>query len=94
MRDDDVMDQLLKDAMAAPPPKLSSDFDASVMRAVQPRRLTTSGRVVLAAYALFAIATMVLFMKDLRPEWIAAALVATVPIAAGTGAYVKQLLAN
>jgi hypothetical protein len=94
MHDDDLMDDLLKDAMAAPEPQLSPDFDGQVMRAVAPRRLDSAGRTAMFAYALVAVATTVWMMKDLRPEWIAAALVATLPIVAGTHAYVKRLLAR
>ena len=94
MHDDNLMDDLLKDAMAAPDPVLSPDFDARVMRAVVPRRLDSTGRTAMVAFALLAVASTVWMMKDLRPEWIAAALAATLPILAGTHAYVKRLLAR
>ena len=68
MHDDDVMDRLLKDAMAADAPQLSPAFDARVMRRVRPRRLTTMGRVVIAAYAVVAAATAVWLMRDLPVE--------------------------
>ena len=40
MHDDDMMDQLLRDALSADVPRLSSGFDARVLRRVRPRRLT------------------------------------------------------
>jgi hypothetical protein len=48
MLDDDVMDHLLRDAMAADAPQLSPAFDARVMRRVRPRRLTPIGRAAIA----------------------------------------------
>jgi len=81
MHDDDVMDQLLRDAMAADAPQLSSAFDARVMRRVRPRRLTPMGRVVIAVYIVVAAATAVWLMRDLRMESIAAA----------ASAYVRRL---
>jgi hypothetical protein len=44
MHDDDVMDRLLTDVMAADVPQLSPVFDARLMRRVRPRRLTAIGR--------------------------------------------------
>ena len=94
MNDNDAMDQLLKDAMASPPPQLSPEFDARVMRGVQPRRLTPMGRALITAYAVVATATAIWLMRDLRVELIAAALVMTVPVAAGASAYVRRLVAG
>lgn len=91
MHDDDVMDRLLKAAMAAEVPRLSSAFDANVMRRVRPRRLTTVGRVVLAVYAMVAAATAVWLMRDLPLESILAAVAISVPVAAGARAYGRRL---
>ena len=57
MHDDEVMDRLLRHAMAADAPQLSPAFDARVMRRVRPRRLTPMGRVVIAVYIVVAAAT-------------------------------------
>lgn len=92
MRDDDVMDQLLRDTMAAEAPRLSPDFDARIMRRVRPRRLTPTGRLVLAAYVVAALATTVWAMHGLRVDLIAAALAIGVPVAAGAGAYTRRLV--
>ena len=39
MHDDELMDRLLRDVMAADAPQLSPGFDTRVMRRVRPRRL-------------------------------------------------------
>jgi len=91
MHDDDVMDQLLRDAMAADAPQLSPAFDARVMRRVRPRRLTPMGRVVMAVYIVVAAGTAVWLMRDLHMESIVAAVVIGVPVAAGASAYGRRL---
>jgi hypothetical protein len=91
MHDDDAMDQLLRDALGADAPQLSPAFDARVMRRVRPRRLTPMGRVVIAVYIVVAAATAVWLMRDLRMEWIAAAVAIGVPVAAGASAYGRRL---
>lgn len=83
MHDDDAIDQLLKDALGAPPPGLSAGFDARVMRRLRPRRLTPAGRAVLVVYAVLAVAVAAWAMRDLRVEWIAMAVAIGVPMAAG-----------
>jgi hypothetical protein len=91
MHDDDVMDQLLRDAMAAEPPQFSPAFDARVMRGVRPRRLTPMGRVVIAVYLVVAAATAVWVMRDLPMASIVAAVAIGVPVAAGASAYGRRL---
>jgi len=94
MRDDELMDQLLRDAMAADVPQLSPTFDAEVMERLRPRRLTPMGRVVIAVYAVAAVATAAWLMQDLRMELIAAAVAITVTVAVGASAYVRRLAAS
>ena len=91
MHDDDVMDRLLRDAMAADAPQLSPAFDARVMRRVRPRRLTPMGRVVIAVYVVVAAATAAWLMQDLPMESIVAAVAIGVPVAAGASAYGRRL---
>ena len=91
MHDDDAMDRLLRDAMAADAPQLSPAFDARVMRRVRPRRLTPTGRVVIAVYVVAAAAAAVWLMRDLPMEWIVAAVAIGGPVAAGASAYVRRL---
>ena len=91
MHDDDVMDRLLQDAMAADVPQLSPAFDARLMRAVRPRRLTPMGRVVIAVYTVVAAGAAVWLMQDLPMEAIGAAVAISVPVAAGVSAYGRRL---
>jgi hypothetical protein len=91
MRDDDAMDGLLRDALAAEVPQLSPAFEARLMRRVRPRRLTPTGRVAIAAYGLAAAATAAWAMRDLRLEWVVAAVVISVAVAAGASAYGRRL---
>lgn len=90
MHDDDGMDRILRDAMAGDAPRLSPAFDTRIMQRVRPRRLTPTGRVVIGMYLVAAVAAAAWSMRDLRPEWIAAALAIAVPIAAGASAYVRR----
>ena len=91
MHDDEMMDRLLRDVMAADVPELSPAFDARVMRRVRPRRLTPLGRVVLAVYIVVAAATAGWLMRDLPLKSIVAAVVIGVPVAAGASAYGRRL---
>jgi hypothetical protein len=91
MPDDDVMDRLLSDVMAADAPQLSPAFDARVMRRVRPRRATPMGRLVIAIYVVVAAATTLWLMRDLPMESIIAAVVIGVPIAAGASVYGRRL---
>lgn len=91
MRNDDLMDPLLRDAMAADVPQLSTDFDERVMERVRPRRLSAMGRVAIAAYAVAAAATTVWLMQGLGTTLIVAAMAVTATVAAGTSVYVRQL---
>ena len=91
MHDDEVMDRLLRDAMAAEVPRLSPAFDARVLRRVRPRRLPPMGRLVIAAYAVVAAATAVWLMRDLPIESLVAAVAIGVPVAAGASAYGRRL---
>ena len=91
MHDDDLMDRLLRDTMAAQPPQLSPGFDARVMRRVRPRRLSQTGRWLIAGYVVVAGATAAWLMRDLPVTAIIAALVITVPIAVGASAYGRRI---
>ena len=92
MRDDELMDQLLRDAMASDAPQLSPGFDARVMRHLRPRRLSpiccAGDRYFMSIVAMTAAAWL---MRDLRIEWIAAAVAIGVPVAAGASAYGRRL---
>ena len=94
MHDDEGMDRLLRDVMAADAPRLSPAFDARVMRRVRPRRLTSMGRVVIAVYVVVAAAAAVWLMRDLDMKAIVAAVVIGMPVAAGASAYGRRLTAG
>jgi len=94
MHDDDVMDRLLRDVMAAEAPQLSPGFDARVMRRVWPRRLAPMGRVVIAVYVVAAAATAVRLMQDLPMESVVAAVMIGVPVAVAASAYGRRLAAG
>ena len=91
MRDDELMDRLLTDAMATKVPQLSPAFDARVMQQVRPRRLSPKGRVVMAVYVVVAVATVVLVMQDLPLVTIAAGGAIGLAVAASASAYVRRL---
>ena len=93
MNDDELMDRLLRDAMAADaPPQLSPAFEAELLRQVQPRRLTGVGRVVFVAYAVIAGAMTAWLMRDVPVTSVVAALAITVSIAAGVSASAHRLV--
>ena len=94
MHDDELIDQMLSDAMSADVPQLSEAFDARLMRRVRVRRVTTTGWVLMGAYAIATTAAAAWLMRDLDPRWIAEALAAGLLIAAGTVAYGRYLLAG
>ena len=94
MRDDESMNRLLKDALAADVPQLSPAFEARVMRRVRPRRLTPAGRVVMAVYSVTASAAAVWLLRDLPASLVIAAVLVGVPVAAGAGAYWARLAAS
>lgn len=93
MNDDELMDQLLRDAMAGHVPQLSPAFDARIIDRVRPRRLSRLGRVTITAYAIAAAAATVWLMRDLGIALAAAAVVISVSAAVGVSAYVRRLAA-
>ena len=92
MRDDEMMDQLLKDALGTKAPALSPGFDDRVMRRARPRRLTSLGRAVMAAYVAIGVVTTVWLMRDLPVTWVVAAVVIGATVAAAAGAYGRRLV--
>ena len=93
MRDDELMDRLLRDTLAGEPPQLSPQFDDRLMRRVRPRRLSQKGRVLVTAYAVLGASTAAWLMHDLPLSMIVAALVITMPIALGVSAYGRRITA-
>jgi hypothetical protein len=52
-----------------PPPALSAGFDERVVKRIRPRRLKPGGRLVLAGYALAALAVSIWAMRSQSIEW-------------------------
>ena len=93
MNDDELMDQLLRDTMAASgeAPQLPATFDATVMARVRGRSLTAWGRVVMGAYTIAAVAALAWAMQDISVGLIAASAVAAAMAAFGLSSYVRAV---
>lgn len=91
MRDDEMLDRLLRDAMTADAPQLSPSFDARVMRRVRPRRLSAAGRVVMTVYLIGAAALSIWAIRDMPVELLVAAFLVSTPIAIVSAVYARRL---
>ena len=91
MDSDQALHQLLKQAMSAPPPELSSDLTSRVMRCVRPRRLSGLAWMVLSAYVVVAVGVASWLMRDTPLMSIAVALAIGTPVAASVGAYGRRV---
>jgi hypothetical protein len=67
-------------------PQLSTDFDARLKRRLRPRRLNASGRFVMAAYIVVAIAVTMSAMQRTSIDW-RVALLALAPALVAAGVY-------
>jgi len=63
------MDGLLRDAMTAPTPTLSSNFDQRLAKRLRPARLNFTSRMVLVVYALVALLVSVWALRPLPVNW-------------------------
>jgi len=93
-RDDQMMDRLLRETLAAPAPRFSPEFDSRVIRRIRPRRLTRAAWAGMTIYLVAAAGVAAWLMQEQPPTWIAAALVAGAAGTVGAGAYVKSLVAH
>jgi hypothetical protein len=91
MHDDEVMDRLLMEAMAADVPQLSRSFDARVMTRARPRRLSTLRRVVMAVYLVASVAATVWVLEDVPAASLVVAAFTGLPVAAAATAYGRRL---
>jgi hypothetical protein len=91
MHDDEMMDRVLRDVVTADVPQLSPGFEARVLRQARPRRLTTMGRAVIAAYVVMAVATTLWLMRDVQTTWIVAAVAIGAPVAGAASVYGRRL---
>jgi RNA polymerase sigma factor (sigma-70 family) len=60
-------------------------------RRVRPRRLTSIGRAVIAAYVVGAVAATVWLMRDLQTTWIVAEVAIGTPVAAAASIHGRRL---
>lgn len=65
MRDDEMMDDMLRSVLSGPPPEVQANFVQAVQRRTAPRRLTPTGRIVMGAYGVATVAFCVWMMRDL-----------------------------
>jgi hypothetical protein len=80
MSEQETMDQLLREAMSAPPPALSPGFDERLLKRTRPRRLKPGGRLVLAGYALAALVVSIWAMRSQSIEWTLIVAAVAVPV--------------
>ena len=69
MTDEEQVDQWLRDAMSGSTPRLSASFDARLEKRLRPRRLTATGRVVMAAYVLAALLVSAWALRNATLDW-------------------------
>ena len=91
MRDDEMMDGMLRTAMSGRAPEVSPTFERDVMRRTAPRRLTVTGRVVVCAYALASVALCAWVLRDLPVAITALALVVEAVAAVALRIYTSNL---
>jgi hypothetical protein len=90
MNEQEHVDQWLRDAMSGSAPRLSASFDARLEKRLRPRRLTTTGRIVMAAYVLAALLVSVWALRNVTPDWTLVAAV-LVPSVVAAGAYARRI---
>ena len=93
MSEHDPMEQLLAQAMSAPVPTLSPDFDRRVLRLVKPRRLSRPGRFTLVVYSAVALIVSVWNMRQSDMDWMVIAVAVMAPIVVVAIAFRRDLAA-
>ena len=82
MSEQEKMDRLLRNAMAeAQAPSLSSAFDQRLMKQLRPRRLDSTGRLAITAYALLALTVSIWVMREQAVDWSTIAISVLAPLA-------------
>lgn len=92
MPQDDVLEQLVRDALAGAPPALTPGFEARLLRRVTPARPSRGGRGVLAAYAVTATAVVAWCLRDLPVTAVVSAFAVCVPVAGAASAYAHRVV--
>ena len=91
MHDDELMDALLRRALAAESPSLTPAFDAAVLRRLRPRRLSRQGRVAMLVYGISATAATAWLMSDLPPAVLALGLTIGLAMGVAGSVYARRL---
>ena len=78
--------------MAGETPRLSPRSDDSVIAQVRPRRLNTASRLVIALYAIGALALSAWALRESAVALVSASMLAASLIAFGVSAYVRRLV--
>jgi hypothetical protein len=91
MNEQENVDQWLRDAMSGSTPRLSAAFDARLEKRLRPRRLTPTGRILMAAYVLAAILVSAWALRNAALDWtvVAAVLMASAVAATFYGRRIK-----
>ncbi len=91
MNEQEKVDQWLRDAMSGAAPQVSAAFDARLERRLRPRRLTATGRIVMAAYVLAALLVSLWVMRNAALDWtlVAAVLLPSAVAASVYGRWIK-----
>lgn len=69
MSEHERIDRLLAQALSAPVPELSPDFDRRLAARRRARQMSPRGRVVLGSYAALALALSTWTMRHAAIEW-------------------------
>jgi hypothetical protein len=73
------IDQALRQALAAPVPHLSADFDRKLEKRLYSGRLNSGARLVLTLYVLVALVGTIWAIRSVPPEWLLLISAAMVP---------------
>jgi hypothetical protein len=91
MVDEEMADQWLREAMTSETPRLSPRFEDQVIASVRPRRLTTAARLVMAFYAIVALALSAWTMREMSVALVAASIPLAL-VAVGGSRYVRRIV--
>jgi hypothetical protein len=92
MRDDDMMDEWLREAMAGETPRLSPRSDDKVIASVRPRRLSTAARLLVTLYAIGALALSAWTMREIGVGVVSASMPVAALIAVAMTRYVRRVI--
>jgi hypothetical protein len=73
------IDQALREALAAPVPRLSADFDRKLEKRLRSGRLSSGARLALTIYVLAALVGTIWAVRSVPLEWLAMGFAVLVP---------------